>query len=407
MPTLLRDALYETATAFLDNHIFKSLHGPPPHAPAAHSSSGVRPASPPACTQSDVRVSSSLCSDGCKSSYCGGEFIRLLLGAILAVSVILVSFAVPITRLCLGHAPTARGTLSLATLVAWSCATLAVMLGMPLYESAWRSFRRASSANVDSLVVVSATLSYAYSCAIATTAMLDGSDARLAVDSYFETSAILIPLVLLARFFESRTLQMTRTAMPASTGSLMAFASTDDSLNATGSGSDTGVELLQSNHPTRVSQSQQADARAQRVTPPRITDRASAVYVSCVLTGAGLVFALRLALSVTGAVTLPEGERSSLLYSLRCAIVLLISSCPCAICLAAPTAIMVCEWLAAQPAGCRIITRLPLPCSFQFKLIFFFSSPLPGRHGCWRSSRSPLSRPCSDRTLAMRVRHCV
>jgi hypothetical protein len=380
MPSLWRNVLYDAATALFDCHIFKSLHEPL-HAPTtgtagagAHSSE-VRPASPPACTMSDMKASSPLCSDASKSTFFGREGIRLLLGLILAVSVILFSFIVPITRHCLGHAPTARGTLSLATLVAWSCATLALMLGMPLYESAWRAFRHASSANVDTLVVVSAMLSYAYSCAIATTAMLDGSDARHAGDSYFETSAILIPLVLLGRFFESCTLQMTRTAMPVSSGSLSAFASTADSLNATGSGVDTGVQLLQSHQPNHVSQSQQAEVRAQRITPLRITERASAVYVSCVLTGAILVFVLRLALSVTGAVILPEGERSSILYSLRCAIVLLICSCPCAICLAAPTAIMVCMpvWLLT------LQDHLATTAVRTNSKLFFFPFPLPTR----------------------------
>jgi cation transport ATPase len=298
---------------------------------------------PPACTaMSDAKALSSPCSNASRPLHFGSEGIRVLLGLLLAVPVILNSFVVPITMHGLGHAPIAgaRGPLSLATLVAWSCATLALLLGMPLYESAWHAYRHASKVNVDTLVVVSATLSYAYSCAIATIDMLGDFRAKQDGDSYFETAAILIPLALLGRFFESRTHQLTRAVVVSTGGNFATCASTDGSLNST----DSSAHLQQQPpYPSHVSPSLQVVAPAQRSATPNITDRVSAVYVPCVLIGASLAFAMQLVLSASGSVTLPEGEHSSILYSLRCAIILLISSCPCAICLGAPTAIMVCD----------------------------------------------------------------
>jgi cation transport ATPase len=289
---------------------------------------------------SDAKASSSPYSKTSQPSHFGNEGIRVLLGLLLAVPVILNSFVVPITMHGLGHAPIAgaHGPLSLATLVAWSCATLALLLGMPLYESAWHAYRHASRANVDTLVVVSATLSYAYSCAIATLDILGDFRARHDGDSYFETAAILIPLVLLGRFFESRTHQLSRAVVASTGGSFATCASTDVSLNST----DNGAELQQL---PRESPSLQVVAPAQGIASPSITDRVSAVYVPCVLIGASLAFARRLALLVSNAVSLPEGEHSFILYSLRCAIMVLVSSCPCAICLGTPTAIMVCAYV--------------------------------------------------------------
>eukprot|EP01132_Coremiostelium_polycephalum_P005312 gene5312-6617_t len=86
-------------------------------------------------------------------------------------------------------------------LVLWILTTpIQVIVGKPLYISAWKTLYYAKKASMDLLIVISSTTAYVYSI-ISIILNLSSSTYRGPV--FFETSAILLTLIILGRYLES------------------------------------------------------------------------------------------------------------------------------------------------------------------------------------------------------------
>ncbi|MEQ1803651.1 MAG: heavy metal translocating P-type ATPase [Gammaproteobacteria bacterium] len=82
------------------------------------------------------------------------------------------------------------------------------VIGARFYKSAWKAIR-ARSGNMDVLVVLGTTAAYGYSLYLLATLGLDGAMGQL----YFEASVIIITLVLLGKFLESKARRGTTAAI--------------------------------------------------------------------------------------------------------------------------------------------------------------------------------------------------
>eukprot|EP01125_Pyxidicula_operculata_P020306 TRINITY_DN7492_c0_g1_i1.p1 TRINITY_DN7492_c0_g1~~TRINITY_DN7492_c0_g1_i1.p1 ORF type:complete len:898 (-),score=199.44 TRINITY_DN7492_c0_g1_i1:97-2790(-) len=88
-------------------------------------------------------------------------------------------------------------------------------------------------------------------------------------------------------------------------------------------------------------------AQTQKAPIQKLADRISGYFVPCVLTISSLVFLFWIVLANLELVTLPEGS-SPFIFSMKFAISVLVISCPCALGLATPTAVMVGTGIGAQ-----------------------------------------------------------
>jgi Cu+-exporting ATPase len=75
-----------------------------------------------------------------------------------------------------------------------------LLLGWPLYRSAWQSLYHSHAANMDLLLSLSTLTAYFYSLVVVSLAIAAGAPAPV---SFFETPAVLLMLVMLGRYLES------------------------------------------------------------------------------------------------------------------------------------------------------------------------------------------------------------
>lgn len=75
-----------------------------------------------------------------------------------------------------------------------------LLLGWPLYRSAWQSLSQSHSANMDLLLSLSTLTAYCYSVVVVSMAIAAAQPAPV---SFFETPAVLLMLVMLGRYLES------------------------------------------------------------------------------------------------------------------------------------------------------------------------------------------------------------
>lgn len=303
--------------------------------------------------------------------------------------------------------------LSVGTLILFVLATpIQLIVGWPLYVSAYRAARYGRTANADTLVTLSTTVAYVYSIVTVIAAM---AGAQFTDEHFFETSAVLLTLIVLGRYLEVlakgktsdvldklQAMTVTRAtllidyddsthearredeldmaliergdmikilpgARIATDGVIAWGTTTVDESMVTGESvavmKQTGDRVLGSTvnengaihvRVTRTASENtlaaitQLVSEAQNAQPPvqRIADQVAAYFVPFILVLTVAVFVVWVSVAATGVVS-SEGV-GAVTFALRFAIATLIISCPCAIGLAVPTAIMAGTGVAAQ-----------------------------------------------------------
>jgi cation transport ATPase len=115
------------------------------------------------------------------------------------------------------------------------------------------------------------------------------------------------------------------------------------------------------------------EAQSSRAPVQAVADRIASVFVPCVLVAALLTFGAWLGATLSGAVpqsSLPSGV-SPLLMALLHAVAVLLISCPCALGLAAPTAVMVATGVGARRAGALVKGGEPLELLAKARAVVF------------------------------------
>lgn len=294
------------------------------------------------------------------------------------------------------------------TLVLWILATpVQVFVGYPLYISAYRAGWYGRTLNIDSLIVLSTTCAYVYSTVIAFASM---ADENYAGETFFDTCAMVLLLISLGRYMESvakgkaadslaklaelqvETATLYRdphnvdvhtalvqrndilvvtpgTRIPTD-GIVTRGQSTVDESHITGEakpvhvavgskivGGSVNIDGLLHIQVERVpgenllSGILQLVQQAQSSKPDvqRLADKVAAYFVPVIVAISLTIFIIWYALAATG--VMATGSLSSLAFALRFALATLVVSCPCAIGLAVPTAIIVASGVGAR-LGC-------------------------------------------------------
>jgi Cu+-exporting ATPase len=265
--------------------------------------------------------------------------------------------------------------------------------GRPIYRAAWAAARHGGT-NMHTLVAVGTSVAYAYSAFVTLWPRL-ATAAGLPLDLYFETSVIIIALVLLGRWLEARARRQTGAAIAALVGlqartarvirgdrevdvpveavqvgdlvrvrpgekvpvdgvvqeggssvdesmltgeSLPVEKSPGDQVIGGTLNSNTGAFVFRA---TRVGKDTTLaqivrlveEAQASKAPMQRLADTVASYFVPAILALAALTF--------VGWLVLYHGPEPQLTLALQAAIAVLIIACPCALGLATPTAIMV------------------------------------------------------------------
>ncbi|EGG24788.1 P-type ATPase [Cavenderia fasciculata] len=126
----------------------------------------------------------------------------LMISLVLCVPCVLISFILP-----LGSGP--NTILSTSIVNGFSVKILLLFIfstpiqfyvGKPLYMLAYKTLRHAKKASMDLLVMISSTIAYGYSCVSSIILLFDASYHG---EVFFETSSILLTLIILGRYLEA------------------------------------------------------------------------------------------------------------------------------------------------------------------------------------------------------------
>jgi len=319
------------------------------------------------------------------------------------------------------------GGLPVKFLVNWIFDTpIQLYLCIPIYESAWSAARFAHDANMDTLIALSTTIAYVYSVCISIAILaVDGQSGNpIYKDTFFETSGVVIVLILLGRYLEMLAKRQTTNSLstlmqlqsdtailadeeveipsyliqrgdllkvlPGSnipTDGVVESGTTyiDESMltgeslpvrkdhNSPLYGGTLNTEVMIIMRATKVPGENELDKIAQQLEQTqmnkakieRLSDLISSKFVFVVIILAVIIFIIWIALASTGAIllnpvvpfntttnstgeALTEAGNAPLPFALHFALAVLIVSCPCAIGLAAPTAVLVGAGVAAK-----------------------------------------------------------
>jgi Cu+-exporting ATPase len=110
------------------------------------------------------------------------------------------------------------GGLPIKFLINWIFATpIQLYLCIPIYNSAWSAARYAHDANMDTLIALSTIIAYFYSTGIVIAILSLGGQSRNSIldETFFETSGLVIVLVLLGRYLEMLAKRQTSNSLSA------------------------------------------------------------------------------------------------------------------------------------------------------------------------------------------------
>eukprot|EP00762_Andalucia_godoyi_P004859 ANDGO_07226.mRNA.1 Copper-transporting ATPase RAN1 len=330
---------------------------------------------------------------------------RFWVSLILSIPTFLVAFVFPSTGPNLGFE--VAGSLTLSTLLLWLLATpVQLWIAQPLYESTWLALRYSHRANIDTLIVVSSCVAYFYSMAMVFVCLSGNSACD--DETFFEAATLLIMLICLGRYLEVVTRRKTAGVLrelaalqPAvarlNPGGQMVPAdlitpkervlilpgeqipvdgvveqgdSTVDESMITGESAPVAKEVgsvvtcaTLNQHGSLVVECT-ADAQSSslsairrmienaQASKPRlqeVTDQLASFFVPVIIIVATVVFVIWFSLASTDSVD-TNGSRS-FPFALKFALALLVVSCPCAVGLAVPTAVMVGTGVGARKVG--------------------------------------------------------
>lgn len=309
----------------------------------------------------------------------------------------LVSLAVGVVMMVLMYAPVGISEPTLAPLMLIAATIVQFWAGRVFYDAAWSAARHYAT-NMNTLVAVGTSVAYGYSAFVTLWPDL-AVRWNLPYHLYFESAVIIISLILMGRWLEARARRSTGDAIRALMGlqartarvvrdgqeadisiddvavgdtirvrpgekipvdgELVEGASTVDESMLTGESlpvdKRTGDELIGATingsgsflfRATKVGQDTTLaqivrlveDAQGSKAPMQRLADRISGIFVPIVLVIAALTFAIWMVF----------GPDPSLSYAITATVAVLIIACPCALGLAAPTAIMVGTGKAAE-----------------------------------------------------------
>lgn len=293
------------------------------------------------------------------------------------------------------------------------CSISQLRIGYPLYVSAYKSLRYVHEFNMDCLVMLSTTIAYVYST-IASIVWLavDGADESVHVETYFETPAILLALIVIGRWLEKRAKHKTGQALrsirglqaPSATlikdvgddsgrtidcalidaGDLLRLVPGDrvpvdgvvvrgtttvdeamvtgesrpqvkqvDSKLIGGTSNIDGCVVMRAEAGVQESTVAQivqlmSDAQDTKPSVQLLADKIASVFVPVIMVLALVVFGIWLALVYGSTLIEVEPNVNPAVFAMRFAIALLVVSCPCAVALAAPTVVVVAAGVAAR-----------------------------------------------------------
>jgi len=300
------------------------------------------------------------------------------------------------------------GGLPVKFLVEWICASpLQLYFAIPIYKSAWAAARFSHQANMDTLIMLSTGIAYLYSTCISITILALGGQSSNHVldDVFFDTSGIVLVLILLGRYLELLAKRQTSTALsqllqlqaetailanedleipsyliqrgdilkvlPGSKiptdGIVVGGSSHVDESMLTGEslpvkkkkkstvyGGTVNNEGMFTMKVTKIPGETELDTIARQLERTqisktqieKITDAIASKFVLMVLVLAILVFVIWITLASLSVVD--THNTTAVPFAMNFALAVLIVSCPCAIALAAPTAVMVGSGVAAK-----------------------------------------------------------
>jgi Cu+-exporting ATPase len=128
---------------------------------------------------------------------------QVVLASAIAIPLALMTFAFP-DRI----APVVR--LSVGFVL---CSIVQVVVGAPLYQSAFGALRYTREANVDCLVMLSTTVAYVYSTIVWIVWLAGGAVAGEEAETFFETPPILLALIVIGRYLEKGAKRRTGEAL--------------------------------------------------------------------------------------------------------------------------------------------------------------------------------------------------
>lgn len=333
--------------------------------------------------------------------------VRLVIAICFTIPLICISFFFPLNiSLEAVLSQKVQGNVTLAIVLSFVfCSVVLILLGPPLYKSAYLALRYQRTFNMNFLVMLSSTVAYLYSVAIFLA--LFASPANLSSEVFFETPAILLSLVVFGTLMEKLAMrksvrfiatlkgfQETTCIVVESSGRecvidsdligrgdmiklvpgsripmdgrvLEGISSVDESLLTgealpvkktlhdsvfAGTVNQESVLLVEAtrmpSESTLAKMCQFVDsALAEKLPVERMADRISHYFVPIVLALGVVTFFVWFALAYTGTV---QTTTFSVLFALRFAVAVLVVSCPCAIALAVPTVVVVATGVAAK-----------------------------------------------------------
>ena len=129
--------------------------------------------------------------------------VHVVLATAIAIPLALMTFAFP-QRI----APVVRLSVGFAL-----CTIVQLFTGSPLYASALRALRYNREANVDCLIMLSTTVAYVYSTIVWLAWLARGAVPGDEAETFFETPAILLALIVIGRYLEKRAKRRTSDAL--------------------------------------------------------------------------------------------------------------------------------------------------------------------------------------------------
>ncbi|KAF2071893.1 hypothetical protein CYY_006795 [Polysphondylium violaceum] len=329
------------------------------------------------------------------------------MSCLFAVPVAIIAFIFPSFNIW--QSQVIRGEISLSIIFSLILTTpIQFLVGKPLYLSAFKTLVYAKKCNMDLLIMISCSIAYFYSIASIIASIVTGRESG---QIFFETSAILLTLIILGRYLESiakgntskvlsklldlnsptailidpvtqqeqvidtlliqkgdhlKVLPFSKVPIDGEiifgqgeldqasiTGeSLPVFKSVGDFVYGSSMNQNSCFHIKVVKHPNETTIASICDLieKAQSSKPPfqNIADKVASYFVPFILCLGVSVFFIWFSVSNRGLVEIDSKYSSNFTFALSFAMSVLVVSCPCAISLATPTAIMVGTGIASK-----------------------------------------------------------
>lgn len=151
----------------------------------------------------DAQAAAAAVSEASEQRELRRSLMHVLLSSAIAIPLALMTFAFPdriepIVRLSVGFV---------------LCSIVQLVVGSPLYMSAYGALRYTREANVDCLVMLSTTVAYVYSTIVWIVWLAGGAVVGDEAETFFETPPILLALIVIGRYLEKRAKRRTGEAL--------------------------------------------------------------------------------------------------------------------------------------------------------------------------------------------------